>query len=39
MNILFSEEKMFDIDGVSDFQNGQIWVENREAADTKDGIR
>ena len=31
MNILFSEEKMFDIDGVYNSQNDRIWAVNRAA--------
>ena len=30
---------MFDIDGIYNSQNDRIWVANRSAADTKDGIR
>ena len=39
MNILFSEEKIFDIDGVYDSQSDRIWVINRTAGDNKGGIR
>ena len=39
MNILFSEEKIFDIDGVYDSQSDRIWVINRTAGDRKGGIR
>ena len=39
MNILFLEEQMFDSDGACNSQNDQIWSVNREAADTKSGIR
>ena len=39
MNILFSEEKMFDIDGVYNSHNDRIWAVNRAAADAKGGIR
>ena len=39
MNILFSDEKMFNIDGVYDSQNDRIWAVNRAAADAKGGIR
>ena len=38
-NILFLDEKMFDIDGVYNSQNDRIWVVNRAAADIKGGIR
>ena len=39
MKILFSDEKMFDIDGIYNTQNDRIWAVNRSAADTKGGIR
>ena len=39
MNILFSDEKMFDIVGVYNSHNDRIWVINRAAADAKAGIR
>ncbi|CAF4821128.1 unnamed protein product, partial [Rotaria sp. Silwood2] len=39
MKILFSDEKMFDIDGVYNSQNDRIWAVNRSEADTKGGIR
>jgi inhibitor of nuclear factor kappa-B kinase subunit alpha len=39
MNILFSDEKMFDIDGVYNSQNDRIWAANRSEADIKGGIR
>ena len=39
MNILFSDEKMFDIDGVYNSHNDRIWAVNRAAADAKGGIR
>ena len=39
MKILFSDENMFDIDGIYNFQNDRIWAVNRSAADTKDGIQ
>ena len=39
MKILFSDEKMFDIDGIYNFQNHQIWKINRSVVDTKGGIR
>ena len=37
MKILFSDEKMFDIDGVYNFQNDRIWAVNRQEADKADG--
>ena len=39
MKILFSDEKMFDIDGIYDSQNDRIWAVNRSVADTKGGRR
>ena len=39
MNILFSDEKMFDIDGVYNSHNDWIWAVIRAAANAKGGIR
>lgn len=39
MNILFSDEKMFDLDGIYNSQNDRIWAVNRAEADSKGGIR
>ena len=39
MKILFSDEKLFDIDGVYNSQNDRIWSVNRAEADIKSGIR
>ena len=39
MKILFSNEKMFNIDESYNSQNDRIWTVNRSAADTKGGIR
>lgn len=39
MKILFSDEKMFDIDGVYNSQNDRIWAVSRSEADTKGGAR
>ena len=39
MNILFSDEKTFDIDGVYNLHNNRIWAVNHAAADAKGGIR
>ena len=39
MNILFSEEKMFYIDGDYNSLNDRMWAVNRAAADAKGGIR
>ena len=37
MKILFSDEKMFDIDGVYNLQNDRIWAVNRNKADKAGG--
>ena len=39
MKIPFSDEKMFDIDGVYNSQNERIWAANCMEADAKDGIK
>lgn len=39
LKILFSDAKMFDIDGIYNTQNDRIWTANREGADEKDGVR
>ena len=39
LKIVFSDEKMFDIDGVYNSQNQRIWAVNRAEADAKGGIR
>mgnify|MGYP002380159210 CR=1 FL=1 len=39
MKILFSDEKMFDIDGVYNSQNDRIWSANCSEVDAKGGIR
>ncbi|CAF5072708.1 unnamed protein product, partial [Rotaria magnacalcarata] len=39
MKILFSDEKMFDIDGVYNSQNDRIWAVNRSEVDIKAGTR
>ena len=39
LKILFSDEKMFDIDGVYNTQNDRIWSVNRDEADEKGGTR
>ncbi|CAF4052985.1 unnamed protein product [Rotaria magnacalcarata] len=38
LRFLFSDEKMFDIDGVYNSQNERIWVPSRADADVKGGI-
>uniref|UniRef100_A0A914WDS8 UvrD-like helicase ATP-binding domain-containing protein n=1 Tax=Plectus sambesii TaxID=2011161 RepID=A0A914WDS8_9BILA len=37
MRILFSDEKMFDIDGMYNSQNDRIWAANRAEADERGG--
>ena len=39
MRILFSDEKMFDIDRIYNSQNDRIWAANRSEADIKGGTR
>ena len=39
MKIRFSDEKMFDIDGVYNSQNERIWAANPMEADAKGGIK
>ena len=39
INILFSDEMMFDIAGVYNSRNDRIWAVRRSVADTKGGIR
>jgi transposase len=39
MRILFSDEKMFDMDGVYNSQNGRIWAVNRSEANIRGGTR
>ena len=38
MKILFSDEKMFDIDGVYNSQNDRIWAASRSDADRRNGV-
>ena len=38
MKILFSDEKMFDIDGVYNSQNDRIWAASRSDADRRDRV-
>ena len=37
MRILFSDEKMFDLDGIYNSQNDRIWAVNREEANQRGG--
>ena len=37
MRILFSDEKMFDLDGIYNSQNDRVWAINREEANWRDG--
>ena len=39
MRILFSDEKMFDIDGVYNAQNDRIWAVSRAQADINSGVK
>ena len=39
MKILFSDEKLFDIDRIYNSQNDRIWAVSRAETDIKDGIR
>ena len=39
MKVLFSDEKLFNIDGIYDFQNDRIWAVDRSEVDVKGGIR
>ena len=39
MKILLSDEKYFDIDGVSNSQNDRVWTVNRADADEKSGVK
>ena len=39
LKILFSDEKMFDLDGMYNAQNDRIWAVNRVEADKKGGVK
>lgn len=39
LRIIFSDEKMFDIDGIYNAQNDRIWAVDREEADKKGGVK
>ena len=39
LRILFSDEKMFDLDGMYNVQNDRIWAVNREEADKRGGVQ
>ena len=39
LRILFSDEKMFDLDGMYNAQNDRIWAVNREEADKRGGVQ
>ena len=39
LRILFSDEKMFDLDGMYNAQNHRIWTVNREEADKRGGVQ
>jgi transposase len=38
-NWLFSDEKMFDLDGMYNLQNDRVWAINRHEADRKNGVK
>ena len=37
MRILFSDEKMFDLDSIYNSENDRIWAVNREEANRRSG--
>ena len=39
LTILFSDEKMFDLDGMYNAQNDRIWAVNREEVDKRGGVQ
>ena len=39
MKLLFSDEKLFNIDGIYNSQNDRIWMVNRAEANIKGGTR
>ena len=39
LRILFSDEKMFDRDGMYNAQNARIWTVNREEGDKRGGVQ
>ena len=39
IRILFSDEKLFDRDGIYNFQNQRIWAASRDEADKQGGIK
>ena len=39
LRILFSDEKMFDLDGMYNAQNHGIWAVNREEADKRGDVQ
>ena len=39
LRILFSDEKMFDLDGMYNAQNDRTWAVNREEADKRGGVQ
>ena len=39
LRILFSDEKMFDLDGMYNAQNDRIWAVNREEADKRGAVQ
>ena len=39
MRILFSDEKLFDLDGIYNSENDRIWAVNREEANRRGGTK
>ena len=39
MRIVFSDEKMFDLDGIYNSENDRIWAVNREEANRRGGTK
>ena len=39
LTIVFSDEKMFDLDGMHNAQNDRIWAVNRKEADKRGGVQ
>ena len=39
MRILFSNEKMFDVDGIYNAQNQRIWANSRVETDERDDVQ
>ena len=39
LKFLFSDEKMFDLDGMYNAQNDRVWAVNRAEADKRGGVK